>query len=120
MSPTSWNFSGDWPSWWLSIAIGCGLAMAVAGALVARWRAWNDRQRHTPRRLLNELFAAHQLRRPQRRLIRQLAQELKLDHPALLFLEPSLWEAARAAEFGRKHTRELAILERQLFELPAG
>lgn len=84
-----------------STLLGAGaVVLAIAAVALAIW-FWTYRRRRlaeyrvsAPRALFDELCRGHGLRWSERRLLRQLAVQLKLDHEARLFLEPELWAAA--------------------------
>lgn len=102
-----------------------GGTLAVAAAIVvigiAAARSWllrvREHVRHTcPQHLLHELCVAHRLGPGERKLIQRLAKERRLAHPALLFLEPVLWDPGQLGAFGQRHAAALATLQRQVFD----
>jgi hypothetical protein len=99
--------------------------LAVAAALVVigitAARSWllkaREHVRQTcPQHLLHELCVAHRLGPGDRKLIQRLARERGLAHPALLFLEPVLWDAGQLGAFGQRHAAALATLQKQVFD----
>ena len=63
--------------------------------------------------LFGKLCQAHQLRRAQRFLLMEVAQNNQLNEPALLFVDPSLLH--RAAKTNGAQQQELALLYAKLF-----
>jgi hypothetical protein len=100
--------------WWILIL--AAAALAVIGVwLVFRWRARRTAENvDCPRRLLKELCVRHGLGYRQRRLVAGLAQERQLEQPALLFVDPRLWEVETTSPFARRQ-RELEQLRDRLF-----
>jgi hypothetical protein len=89
---------GDWSFGWATVGI---IAAVSASIVLAIWlimllvRLREQRTRHSPWLLFGELCAAHGLTHAERRLARQLAKQLQLDHPAVLFVEPAWWGPER-------------------------
>ena len=70
----------------------------VIAAVVFAVRYFNARRSkscYAPLGLFQELSRAHGLDRGQQRLLRALAEDLKLEHPSRLFLEPQLFDAVQ-------------------------
>lgn len=108
------------------------LALLVFAALgVVIWfvvRYMSQRERRTynsPRRLFNELCYAHGFNRRERRLLQRLARGQRLDHPALLFVDPQYYQAPRltdalAARHDQLlHLRDLIFGKRLEMDQPA-
>jgi hypothetical protein len=105
-------------SWPLGV-IAVGIAVVVVALTAARWwllRVGEHVRRTCPQHLLHELCVAHRLGPAERKMIQRLAKERKLAHPALLFLEPLLWDAGQLGAFGQRHAAALASLQRQVFD----
>jgi hypothetical protein len=94
------------------------VAVIVTGAwLAARW--WARRSKQTvdcSHRLLKELCSKHRLGPRQRRLIAQLASELQLDQPAMIFVDPRLWELDEASPVRQSWGNAVAALRDCLFD----
>lgn len=105
----------SWPLGLLAIVT----VVFVVGITAARWwllRVRDHVRRTCPQHLLHELCVAHRLGPAERKLIQRLAKERGLAHPALLFLEPLLWDAGQLGVFGQRHAAALAVLQRQVFD----
>lgn len=72
------------------------LFVAVAGAgafVVYRCHKWRERwKRESPNALFYEICDAHKIDAHCRKKLIRLAEENGLEHPALLFLSPGIWE----------------------------
>ncbi len=71
---------------------------AVALVFLLRWLLQRQQGIHRcyhPRRLFRELCRVHGLSRQESKVLWQLAQYLRLEHPATLFLLRELWEEER-------------------------
>ncbi len=89
---------------------------SVSLVAAALWRTWKRRQPvDCPRHLFAELCARHELDWPSRRLLRQLSRAYDLEHPARLFVEPQLFDAARLPEALRSFQPQLAVIKSRLF-----
>ena len=99
--------------WWLFVA---ALLMAAFGFL-ASFLAKRDKQRlfNSPRSLFNALCAAHNLDRPSRGLLKQLAWAQHLETPARLFLEPDRFDPAMAGPELAAQSAAIAALRQKLF-----
>jgi hypothetical protein len=109
---------GDWAFGWDRVAlIALGAATVVFVAwLVLRFIASRERRiSHSPRCLMNELCAAHALSARERQLIRRMAQQHRMEHPALLFLDPAWWDFDRLGPAWSKCHGELDRLRKRLF-----
>jgi hypothetical protein len=100
---------------WLFLIL-AGAAIAATGVWLAlRWRARRTAENvDCPRRLLKELCVRHGLGYRQRRLVAGVAQERQLEQPALLFVDPRLWEVESTSPFARRR-REVEQLRDRLF-----
>lgn len=78
-------------------------------------RLREDRNRHSPRLLLKELTRAHRLSGRSVRLLKQVANEAKLENPLRLFIESKWLELARTKRAFRGREKELTRLRTQLF-----
>lgn len=105
----------DVPSQILTLVAILVVVSAILGG-VALWRTWKQRQPvDCPRHLFTELCARHELDWPSRRLLKQLSRAYELDHPARLFVEPQLFDAARLPEPLRPFQPQLAAIKSRLF-----
>ncbi|HEX5444199.1 MAG TPA: hypothetical protein VFW87_10240 [Pirellulales bacterium] len=68
-----------------------------------------------PRALFRALCRAHQLNRPDRQLLKQLALEHRLAQPSLLFIEPDCFDVEELGEAWQKHRQRLTELRTRLF-----
>jgi hypothetical protein len=68
-----------------------------------------------PQKLFRELCHAHQLDRPSRRLLLQLAAALNLAQPAQVFLMPAAFESVRLPATLRGRVDEFKQLRQRLF-----
>ncbi len=89
---------GDWAFGWgtvgLIAAVSTGIALMIwLITLLLRYRAQSTV--HSPWKLFHSLCTAHALSHGERSLIRQLARDLDLDQPAVLFVEPIWWDHDR-------------------------
>ncbi|MFV2066825.1 MAG: hypothetical protein ACC645_07560 [Pirellulales bacterium] len=94
------------------------LACVVAGAiLLTRMLTREERLRRTnnPWALFRSLCRAHQLQRPEVRLLRRVARAQQLDQPARLFLEPEWIRIPRDNPRFRHDITMLEQLGQQLF-----
>ena len=66
--------------------------------------------------LFRELCRVHRLDWSSRRLLRRLAAEWEMTSPALLFIEPERFNAARLPEDWQQNAQQLERIRRQLFE----
>jgi hypothetical protein len=71
--------------------------------------------RHSPWRLFRELCAAHRLHPGERSLLKRLAIERKLPHPATLFVEPGLWDCHELGSQWQQQAERLGSLRERLF-----
>lgn len=109
---------GDWAFGWGTV----GLIAAAATAIIlltwlvmvlVRYRA--QRTGHSPWQLFHDLAAAHGLSYSERTLVRQLARDLQLDQPAVLFVEPAWWDRDRLPTALQSHAPLLDKLRKRLF-----
>jgi hypothetical protein len=95
--------------------------VAVTIVLVRMLVKRQPSEAYHPQGLFRELSKAHSLDRGQERLLREVAQQLALEHPSRLFLEPNLfedlWQQPQFAAWqsGEKRTQTEALHAR-LFE----
>lgn len=103
---------GDWSFGWGTVGL---IAAAAAGIVLVIWcvKAWlryrEQRTTHSPWLLFQELCAAHGLTYAERRIAKQLAKELRLAQPGVLFVESAWWESDRLP---RSLTSQLVTLEK--------
>lgn len=103
---------GDWSFGWLTVgliaAVATGIVLAIW--LVMMWLRYREqRTAHSPWQLFYDLCAAHRLSHAERSLARQLARDLRLDQPGMLFVEPAWWDNQRLP---RPLHRQLAAIEK--------
>ena len=96
----------------LAICIG----LLFAGRYARRFE--NLKSYDSPPELFRELCRAHGLNWSTRRLLKRLATEWKLSSPALLFVEPERFNAARLPAQWHDEAERLEHLHKQLFETP--
>jgi len=103
---------------WQAIGIIVGAATAIIGAFWLTMRLFRARQRRNtncPWRLFKDLCAAHHLSYRDRQLLTQLAHQHRLEHPAMLFVEPAWWEAAKLGRAWQRSIGEIHRLRDRLF-----
>jgi hypothetical protein len=105
------NWSDLWP---YGIA---AVVAAIATAIVVQVRKHNDMTLpcDDPHRLFRELCLAHKLDRGNVRLLAHLAEALRLEQPAQIFLMPAAFEPARLTASLRTRSAELKQLRERLF-----
>jgi hypothetical protein len=89
---------GDWAFGWGTvgtIATVSALLVLVIWLITVLIRYRAQRTCHSPWQLFHGLCAAHGLNHGERSLVRQLARDLELDQPAVLFVEPAWWDHDR-------------------------
>lgn len=96
------------------------LIVVVALVLLARVLAKQDRRAkyNSPPALFRSLCQAHELGRAERGLLKQMAHERKLAHPAQVFLEPSWFESANLSPGLRGRAPQLAAVAQRIFAEP--
>jgi hypothetical protein len=96
-------------------------ATITVGVILAAWLGWRwysrfpRRPSNSPRRLFKDLCNAHGLSFRERSLMTHLAGQLRLAQPAILFVEPGLWDERRLGPTLSKRAAELATLRERLF-----
>jgi len=109
---------GDWQFGWISVGIVAGVA---TGVCIVAWiilriiRARERRITNSPWQLFKDLTAAHELNHRERNLLTRLAQQFRLEQPAVLFVEPAWWEADRLGQAWSRRLPEIEKLRRRLF-----
>jgi hypothetical protein len=108
---------------WLGIALVAGVSLlfiAVAW-LATRWLAARERRTsNSPIKLFKDLVAAHHLNQRERHLLTCLCEQsragqFRVEHPALLLIEPAFWEAERLDPSLESARGELDALRKKLF-----
>ncbi len=98
--------------WYL---VGALVALTIATICTGlRW-ALRQRAKKSPIGIFQELCAAHGLNRREQRLLRRLAGHYRLAHPAVLFVDPSLWESEGLDGPWKKQAQALRGLKDRLF-----
>jgi hypothetical protein len=69
----------------------------------------------SPPELFRELCRVHRIDWADRRLLKRLASEWEMTSPALLFIEPERFNAARLPEHWQENSRQLEELRHRLF-----
>jgi hypothetical protein len=111
---------GDWSFGWSSVA---GVAAASLAVIAVIWlttkiaAARQQKITNSPWRLFTDLCTLHHLNRRERLLITRLAQDIQLEHPALLFMESAWWEADRLSPAWVRCRPELDKLRKRLFAI---
>lgn len=98
------------------------LGAFAIGVLILSWLLSRQERRRTynsPQALFRELCRAHGLDRASRRLLAQLARWQRLEHPALLFVEPNRFEPANLSPYLSTQRRAFESLRNRLFAQPA-
>jgi hypothetical protein len=108
---------GSGIQWLAFAAVGLLAAVFMLGYwLSRRWRQARAQQLlNSPPHMLVELCARHGIGRSDQRLLAGLACEQRLEHPALLFVDPRLWEANRLGTYGERYAVPLDRLREQIF-----
>ncbi len=73
---------------------------------------------NSPPELFRELCRVHRLDWSSRRLLKRLAAEWEMTSPALLFVEPERFNAARLPADWQPSANQLERIRQQLFETP--
>jgi hypothetical protein len=103
---------------WQGLAVVGALAAVISLGywLLRRWRMTRARRlENSPAHLLKELCNRHGLGRTAQRILAELAREQGLEHPAVLMVDPRLWEVSRQGALGKRHAAELDRLREQIF-----
>ena len=109
---------GDWSFGWGTVGI---IAAVSAGIVLAIWlvtlwlRVRAQRTIHSPWEMFHVLCAAHGLGHAELSLVKQLARELKLEQPGVVFVEPGWWESERLPASMGRHLAALDKLRKRLF-----
>jgi hypothetical protein len=93
------------------------IVIGVGTAVYSHLKRRNDMTERCddPHKLFRELCLAHQLDRPSRRLLLQLAEGLNLAQPAQVFITPSAFEPVRVPSALRGRIDEIKRLRQRLF-----
>ncbi len=93
------------------------LAICVTLLLVGRYFRRFERLKSydSPPELFRELCRVHRIDWADRRLLKRLAAEWEMTSPALLFIEPERFNAARLPEHWQEKSRRLEELRDRLF-----
>lgn len=102
---------------WAGIVVGVVAVLWVLSRLLARQERFRRCSKPWP--LFRDLCKAHELNRPQRRLMKQLARHHQLTHPGLLFVEGSRFEPAGLSAELLDRSEELRAIRERLFAWPA-
>jgi len=106
---------GDWSFGWAGVASIAAVSLAIIVFLwtvTTYFAAQRDRNRNSPWQLFADLCKAHKLSRCERKLLYRLAQQHQLDQPAMLFVEPSCYNAEKVGPNSGTHFDDL---RRKLF-----
>jgi hypothetical protein len=100
------------------VVAGALIAVCLTLLLVGRFfrRFEGLKSYDSPPELFRELCRVHRLDWSSRRLLRRLAAEWEMTSPALLFVEPERFNAARLPEDWQQHAQHLERLRQKLFE----
>jgi hypothetical protein len=113
-SDPSTEASFDWaPLVWGAAAV---LAVVTIAAALLVQRMREAARKNSPAVLFSELCRAHKLDRPQRTLLKQVAQRQKLPDSARVFTEPQWLLQAQADGAFRSRAGQLQALCQMLFE----
>jgi hypothetical protein len=101
----------------LLIVVGL-IALALLIGIV--WRIFQRRaaltfSTNSSKKLFRELCAAHKLKLGSRRLLRRLAEARGVTSPAMLFVEPELFDSQSLPPELRRSAPEIRLLSEQLF-----
>jgi hypothetical protein len=103
---------------WQAVGIIVGTATTLIGMFWLTTRLLRARQKRStncPWQLFKELCAAHDLSYRDRQLLTQLAQQHRLEQPAMLFVEPTWWEADKLGRGWQRSLAEIHGLRDRLF-----
>jgi len=109
---------GDWSFGWAGVAAIAEFALAI---IVCLWAlktyisVQRERNSNSPWHLFLDLCKAHKLSRRERNLLQRLAQQYRLDQPAMLFIEPSWFTVEKAGPGWNDQFDELHRLRQRLF-----
>lgn len=111
---------GDWSFGWTTVGI---IAASAAGIVLILWcvKTWlryrQQRTTHSPWLLFQDLCTAHELSYAERAMAKQLARDLRLEQPGLLFVEPAFWEGERLPPALASQLASVEKLRKRLFML---
>lgn len=93
------------------------ITISVTLILVGRYFRRFERLKtyDSPPELFRELCRVHRIDWANRRLLKRLAAEWEMTSPALLFIEPERFNAARLPEHWHEKTGQLEALRQRLF-----
>ncbi len=97
------------------LAITVGLILAVCAASYFGTRMRNNWRYKSPLALFLGLCQAHKLDVGSKKLLRQIAQQHKLDQPAQVFTDPQWIDKACVSGALRSQSMKLGILRERLF-----
>ena len=109
---------GDWRFGWDRVgmvALGAIIVISIAWIVLRLVARRERRVIHSPWCLFKELCTAHELSLRERQLLTRLAQQHRLEHPTVLFVEPTWWEPQRLGPAWSKCLSELERLRKRLF-----
>jgi hypothetical protein len=109
---------GDWAFGWGTVGVIAAVATMIAVVIwlvtmLVRYRA--QRTIHSPWQLFHDLCTAHGLNHGERSLVRQIARDLQLEQPAVLFVEPAWWEHNRLPSSVKRQLTPIDKLRKRLF-----
>jgi hypothetical protein len=109
---------GDWSFGWAGVA---SIAAAALAIVICLWilssylAAERERNKNSPWRLFADLCKAHKLSRRERSIVHRLAQQLQLEQPAILFVEPTWYCAEKVGPSWDQCGEDLDRLRQRLF-----
>lgn len=104
------------PSWAVTIFLVIIALGVILGVAIYLRKQREGTPFRNPRRLWGDLCRLHQLDRPQRSLLMQVARAHQLDDPAELFIEPRYLCAERLSADFKKQAAQIDVLRKRLFE----
>lgn len=109
--------SGDGSMLWL---IGITVVLVAGGVAAYLFLDRPPKIVNTPMGMLHELCNSHRIKGRPRKVLEDIAEAARLDHPACLFLGQSHFDAAVASAQSRvsldkKQTATIGLLRRKLF-----
>jgi hypothetical protein len=111
---------GDWQFGWERVGMVAAAATVIAVVIWLIFRLLALRERrvsNSPGVLFKDLATAHGLSHRERQLLRRLAQQYRLEQPAVLFIEAAWWEDERLGPAWAKRLPEIEKLRRRLFAI---
>jgi hypothetical protein len=97
------------------------VALGLATVLLVGWiaskvlKAGERQGINDPRRMLRELFKAHQLPRSQQRLLKRIIKAYRLEPPARLLVEPERFDVAAQDPAFQSQRGRILTLKQRLF-----